>query len=176
MEQMFALNSAEIALLRQVVAKVRHLSGPGVTHSPAGIHILPPRRGRERGGGSPQLRLFRVLGATAVAASNDANDNPTRWLYTAAEAEKTAAGYGGWSLVAGAPTVAAYNLLEDGNTGTGRQRNGVDHDGADYPAGFAMRPIQTGSILPGLLVYPADGGVVEAWLMPVPNGEDGSWL
>lgn len=115
-----------------------------------------------------------IIGATATGI-NDVNGNPVQWKYEAFEVYKAVAGYGGW--VQFGWTGDAFNMAEDSNSATGRQpSNGVDHGGTDYPAGFAMQPIQIGVIVPAIIipVGPAGSVVEEAWFWPIPNGEDGT--
>lgn len=80
-------------------------------------------------------------------------------------------GHESWGRADDSLQIVAYNHYEDGNDGSGRQLNGIDHDGSDYPAGFKMQPIQNG------LVVRADiftiGGTPEAWFSE-PNAEDGT--
>src|SRR5687768_17273130 len=42
-----------------------------------------------------------------------------RWTYSFSEAEKTSAGYGGWTAKSGGTTGTAYNFIEDQNGATG---------------------------------------------------------
>ena len=86
------------------------------------------------------LRVGWLLTATAVTTEAlDTNSNPTKWTYEIQRAvEDTVEGQ--WKAFEGNPTITAYNLVEVMNTGISIQGNGVDHDGAAYPAGFAMKP------------------------------------
>jgi hypothetical protein len=95
----------------------------------------------------------------AKITGSAAADSPAqgRWVYAWTEVEKTAAGYGGWTAVDGGRsgttgTDPAYNSIEDANDGTGVQGNGVDVDGADYPAGFAQQPAPANIIVEMVVV------------------------
>jgi hypothetical protein len=122
----------------------------------------------------PPFRVGRIVAATATSLE-DANSNPVRWTYEIEEITKTASGYDGWTAIGkGYTSNLAYNFAEMGNAATGRQMNGVDHDGADYPAGFAMQPVQVNAIV--MFIYvPVAADLVEAWFWPPGyNGEDGT--
>lgn len=134
------------------------------------------------GHGKP-IHYVKIISATATGI-NDANTNPVQWTYEAHEVYKTAAGYStttvsAWTVL---PEGAgfrgtAYNMAEDGNTGTGEQGNMIDHDGADYPAGFEMKPLIVDRVYPCLFILAPDGSgnyTQEAWIFTVPNGEDGT--
>ena len=124
------------------------------------------------GGVGGGLCVFKIDSAAAQTASNDTNGNATQWIYQVTEQIKNGTGYGSWTAKTDGYTGNGYNFLEDGNTGTGRQQNGVDHDSADYPAGFSMQALQTNSMHPGIIIQ-VDDDTREAWLMPY-NGEDGT--
>jgi hypothetical protein len=144
--------------------------GAGVLHhAGAGGDVFSASSRRDD---SYAMRMFRVTGNTPLEATKDANGNPTQWTYTVEEIRKATAGYGGWAARAGGYSGTAYNTDEDANTGTGRQMNSVDHDGANYPGGFEMFPLATGVIRPGLFVQ-TDAGLTEVWLFKT-NGEDGT--
>ena len=129
----------------------------------------------------PGVRYFRILTSEPVDDSDDANGNPTQWIYQCIEAEKTSPGYGGWDL---RPSEAGYsgklyNFMEDLNDGDGVQGNGIDHDGTDYlGTGFSMSSIPGGMVLVGILISAPDpdgagSPMFEAWVSWV-NGEDGA--
>lgn len=84
---------------------------------------------------------------------------------------KRFSGYGAWQAVQGANSKGGFNHYEENNDGVGRQGNGIDHDGAAYPAGFKMQPIQDGLIVRVQLIQ-VNGGE-EAWFAE-PNAEDGT--
>ena len=135
----------------------------------------PPKYTRGAQIGQP-LRFFNVSAAAATGV-NDANGNPVQWTYTVNEVHKLATGYGAWTARAAADgyTGTGYNFNEISNQTSGRQGNGIDHDGADYPSAFSMQPLQSGYIYPAMLVAAPDGtGIkLEAWLWGM-NGEDGT--
>jgi len=144
-----------------------------------------PLRQREARAHGMIVHFGKVIAATATGI-NDANANPVQWTYEIHEVEKTATGYTSttetkWSVLdsgIGFRTTSGYSMAEDGNTTAGRQRDGVDHDGTDYPPGFQMQPLQVGSIVPFVLfIVPSPSTGVyaeEAWILPWPNGEDGT--
>jgi hypothetical protein len=139
-------------------------------------------RGRDSGHGN-LVHYVQIISVTETGVE-DANGNPVQWTYEVHEAYKTGRGYS----TAAAPTWTilpegagfrgtAYNHAEDGNTGTGEQGNMVDHDGADYPDGFEMKPLIIGRVYPCRFILVSDGSggyVQEAWIFTVPNGEDGT--
>jgi hypothetical protein len=122
----------------------------------------------------PKIMLAWIeIGSPTATAVEDANGNPVQWTYAAVEqAKPTTHGYGQMAALSGGWTGTAYNMAEDENDGTGRQpSNGVDHDGTDYPATFAMQPIQAGvKVLAELVTI---GSTTSAYFS-LPNGEDGS--
>lgn len=134
---------------------------------------------RKRGNGQRDpLHRNRDLRWAKITANNptgvnDANANPVQWTYTIQEVYKSATGYGGWSNLDNGFNGTAYNFAEDANSTSGTQPStGVDHDGADYPSGFNMTPLQNDLIVPFVLIDAA--GAVEAWILPFNNGEDGT--
>lgn len=124
---------------------------------------LPPATGAE-------WIWIRITDSTSTG-NQDADGNPVQWTYPAEQVYKVSAGYGGWSTFTGGWSGTAYNGAENLNDGSGRQGNGVDHDGSDYPTSIKMRPIQPDTIVAARLVNV--GGTVEAWFDLV-NGEDGT--
>lgn len=126
-----------------------------------------------------QVRLFRIVDVKCTGV-RDTRGNCVAWEYGVSEIEKAGRGYGTWRpIVAEVARARAYNCLEDGNTGIGRQANGVDHDGRDYPDGFAMQPCPVGAIVQGVRVDAPTGSadatrqtLPEVWFM-YPNAEDG---
>ena len=151
-----------------------------------------PDQVRQIGGGA--LAIVMVQGAAAVAASEDSNENPTQWIYTGKPVAKVGKGYGtvtsnpnawapssswvtgpndAWRAVGDKVTI--YNMREANNTyidtlAAVRLGNGVSHAG-DYPAGFAMRPLEIGGIYPAIAL--TVGGDLEYWGWQS-NGEDGT--
>ena len=123
------------------------------------------------------IGIYRVTSAVAVSGAVDDSANAVQWTYTVTQVHKANAGYGGWRNKLGGYVGTAYNLLEDGN-GTGQQDNGVDHGGADYPAGFSLQSLVIGSLHAGLWLRTADAelastGTAEVWLFGH-NAEDGT--
>jgi hypothetical protein len=138
----------------------------------------PPPRPTTFDASGPVVRFGKVIAATADDIV-DANTNPVGWFYELHQVYKGARGKAGWRVCDEGTGYrgVAYNLAEENNTGTGRQMNGVDHDGSDYPAGFEMQPLQVGAIVAFIMVMAPDldagGYKPEAWILPWPNGEDG---
>lgn len=126
---------------------------------------------------STLIRWGKVGAATATGV-NDATPNPVQWSYAIVEVVKVKTGYqaDAWSTLTNGFSGTAYSLAEYGNDGTGRQMNGIDHDGADYPSGFKMRELQVGAIVPFIFIPAVQSNVLtlEAWILPWPNGEDGT--
>lgn len=170
-EQGYLLSENALERVRRSVRWSETQNGPGVTNSPYGASSANPAGNKPSPGHSP-IRWFKVT-ASASTGVNDANGNPVQWTYTVTEVYKQSTGYGGWGVKSGTYVGTAYNSAEEGNDGTGVQMNGVDHDGADYPSTVSMQPLQNNAILPGVMIYTADG-TPEVWLMPFGLGEDGS--
>ena len=117
------------------------------------------------GGGSSTGVIF--AGYCRITAADptgivDARGNPAQWLYTITQVVKGGAGYGNaaWENALDGYVGTARNFCEAGNNGIGRQDNGIDLDGPDFPTGFSMIPIQ--GTLPFVLMTNEDGEV-EAW-------------
>ena len=170
-DEIFGLDAASLAKLKRMAAWFETFNGPGVTNSPFGPSSAAQRGASPFNARSP-IRWFGIDSSSATATV-DANGNAVKWTYTVTEKYKATAGYGGWSTKTGGYTGTAYNSAEEGNDGSGRQMNGVDHDGTDYPATVQMYPLQNGAVIPGVLIYTATG-TAEVWLMPFGLGEDGT--
>jgi hypothetical protein len=111
----------------------------------------------------------------------DQDENPVKWTYKAKRAKKTALGYGGWVLDDTDETeYNAYNSLENGNSGSGRQQNGINHDSTLYNlmnGNWKMEPLVRDTYHPGIFVkFPTPSNpsatTTEVWFMPY-QGEDG---
>jgi len=119
------------------------------------------------------LPSFRIVSA-ADTGVNDAQGNPVQWTYQVVEVFKQQTGYtttgtAKWITLPNGFSGTAYNYAEDGNDGTGRQMNGVDHDGTLYSTTtFKMQALQVDSVWPGVLQYvigPAGAITLEPWLL-----------
>ena len=109
------------------------------------------------------------------SAAMDGEDN--RWDYGWTEVEKATAGASGtWS----APTsgrsgtttsTPAWNFIETINDDAGVQGNGVDIDGADFPAGFSVQPVPDNTLVRMHEVIV--DGTTEYWFQ-YENGIDGT--
>ena len=149
-----------------------------------------------------QIKTFEITHVSSGnVESNDSNGSPTQWDYEVREMVKTAPGYGKWAgkddkedfTVTQDPPVgegysgAAYNWLEDSNANIANGvgflnqsifQNGVDHDGDDYPPGWAMQPLLLGTMHPGVILtvptyVKSTQYIEECWLFPY-TGEDGT--
>lgn len=117
----------------------------------------------------PAVRFWaRVKSSTAV------EDADNQYTYEIEKIEKTTAGYGGWTAIAGDWTGTAYNRSEDINAATGKLGNGATAENLDTDDfTFTMQPLPVG--LP-VIVEPVrlTTGVTEYWIVGDPNGIDGS--
>ena len=109
--------------------------------------------------GMPQpgiLPLFpcRVLSSESVG--------PNRWSYQIEQVVKASEGYAELSSFPGGIRGVAYNMLENGNTGSGVEGNGVDVD--DLPAGFSLGPIPSGDWPLLAYAWSVASGRPELWL------------
>ena len=78
----------------------------------------------------------------------------------------------------------AYNSIETANQGTGVESGGVDVDGADYPAGFSLQPLQgtsstswTDALSPCVFLRPLWGDAAtpgRVWMFEYANAHDGT--
>ena len=120
--------------------------------------------------GGPNKTFFgRITGSNQVGATN-------RYEYTFTQVYKTStwasdSTSGAWEL--GSYSASAYNLCEVMNNSVGTQGNGIDVDGADFPAGFTLKPCPINSIV-SIVSTPANAGsAYEAWFSHV-NAVDGT--
>jgi hypothetical protein len=141
--------AAVVRLLKQVV------SGPDVVVTPTGIHIRRPPRDR------PPF-WAKITASTA--------DGTNRWKYSWVEVYKSAAGYAGWSTLTGgrSGTTNARNSIEDMNSGTDVQGNGVDV--ANLLGTFALQPCPANCIV--RMHQVGFGSTTEYWFSYA-NGVDG---
>jgi len=155
--------------------------GPGVSFTGSGsfeveVEFEDMNRAARSWKSSSADRRARIT-ASEATSTIDTNSNPVQWKYKIQEIANTSAGYGGATSLAGghvSATFDAYNHAETGNDGTGRQMNGIDHDGADYPATFKMQPLQVNAVVKFEYVRVNDE-LTEVWLWPPGyNGEDGT--
>ena len=117
-----------------------------------------------------------IAGITGFTSSGS-----NRWLYAWSEAEKTAAGYAGWTIKTGGrsgttSTLPAYNFVEDMNSGSGVQGNGVNLanlDTADFT--FAIQPAPDGlmAIMHEIKFSIGESNFTEYWF-GYESGVDGS--
>jgi len=107
------------------------------------------RPGRGRNTAGTEFIRARITASTEV-------DTPStnRWTYSWVEVEKAVVGYGtagvgSWSTKAGGRSGVndAFNHCENLNDTTGTQGNGVNVDGAGFPANFALQPARVGVVV-----------------------------
>ena len=97
------------------------------------------------------------------------------WNYTCLKCHKTGIeGYetGGW-LADWITPLSCYNLIEYGNSGVGVQGNGVDVDGTDFPATFALQPCPVGTLVLMYTVRRSISENIEYWFQ-YESGIDGT--
>lgn len=119
------------------------------------------------GGGVPSAAedfWAKITGATLVSTN--------QWEYTFIEVEKGAIGLnpGGWSDKTLEGT--AYNSIEYMNFSAGVQGNGVDIDGADFPATMGLQPCPETNIV-WMHRLENGAGETEYWFS-YENGVDGT--
>lgn len=153
--------------LQQLERDVRDLKGSIGKADPRQMNVLPT-----------VIRWGKIIAATATGV-NDAQTNPVQWTYTVAEVAKVKTGYqtSAWAAITGGFAGTAYHLGEYGNTGTGRQMNGTNHDGTLYAdTTFKMQPLQVNAVVPFVFITAVQSNVptIEAWIISgIGNAEDG---
>lgn len=148
-ETRYILSEQTVRELRELARTVQELGG-----------VQAIKRAVERGKNEGhRVYLARVVSSTATSVV-DANANPVQWTYEIERVAKVKAGAtsasntGVWQSFGANYTYSpAYRLIEDGNTGTGRQKYGIDHDG-ELVDGVdqAMQPLQDGTIVTFIFV------------------------
>ena len=122
-----------------------------------------PKQPRGNQASTPMFVWAKVV-SSAVLSTN-------RWTYTLRQQDMSDTG---WSDTTDYYTYTpCYNGCEANNDGTGVQGNGIDIDGADFPAGMAIVPIAVGCVVqlwPGQLT--AAG--VRTWRFFAVNSVDGT--
>jgi len=124
----------------------------------------------------PEFLSLSEYGFWALIGAN-ASDGTNRWKYAWQEAQLTEDGYGNWQAKTNGRsgttgTNPARNTLENMNSGTGTQGNGVDAanlDTADYT--FTIQPCPNGAIVWIRPVRAADGAMT--YWFQYANGVDG---
>ena len=156
--------------MRRAVDSIRHTEQDRqLRRGLRDVPTIPVHRG---------LRMAVIDSATPTATV-DTNGDPVQWDYEITEVEKTGAGYAvsAWSSIEGGYSGPAFHMAEAVNSASDPQGNGVDHSGADYPEGFTMQPLPVGLPVPVTTVQVTEEGespVLEYWILPIPNGEDGT--
>jgi hypothetical protein len=105
-------------------------------------------------GRSEYPRVFRWGKITAADTTEDDNI----FLYTWTEQRRTTAGWD--DMTEGLTGKEALNSIEEMNSVTGEQGNGVDISLADYPTGFSVKPAPVGVIVLITEDYNDDGAPV----------------
>lgn len=115
-----------------------NITGPDVMQTATGTHI-------RRAPLPPQPFLAKITSSASLATN--------RWKYAWSEVvlDRTDDGFDIRGRSGTTTTDYALNTVEAFNDGTGVQAPGVDIDGADYPAGFALMAIQGD---PVVMMYP----------------------
>jgi len=125
--------------------------------------------------GQAQFCISETVSATAVgttrsfariSAITPAGTN--KWLYTAVRQDKAEPSYGGWTD--DGPTFDLRNTMEENNTGSGIEGNGVNV--GTLPAGFSLRPLAIDAVVPYWTVTVNFTGETEYWCSVV-NAVDG---
>lgn len=99
-----------------------------------------------------------------------------RWTYSWKGIYKATAGYDGWSDLDTTGSNNAFNTIENMNTAADAtsptvQGNGVDIDGADFPAGFEIQPAPIHVIV---AMTPVQVGETLEYWFTYENGIDGT--
>ncbi len=105
-----------------------------------------------------------------ITGSSAVGDN--QWRYTWVRVVKAAAGHDPGAWLELSETGYAYNRVESMNSALGVQGNGVDIDGASYPAGFSPQPCPEGCIV-RLQEVKNGSGDSEYWFS-YENADDGT--
>lgn len=129
----------EIQRVRNKVDRIRGGPGIRVKHERDGIVVSLFSRKQQGVAATPATSFWaKITGSLAMDGASN------RWQYAWSEQVRTATG---WETPAGGRSGTteegfALNSVEANNDGAGVQGHGVDIDGADYPAGFALKPIR----------------------------------
>lgn len=106
-----------------------------------------------------------------IGDATDKADN--QWWYDWMEVRRTSTGFEAFDGARDSDTCEqAINSVEENNGSSGIQGNGIDHDGADYPAGFELQPIRGNPVRRMYVDYLADGSAV--YTFEASNAEDGT--
>jgi hypothetical protein len=130
------------------------------------------RRSRSSSGPAlPPLATAQGGGDSRIAAlitDYDQDADNKRWIYSWAEAEKTAVGYRGWTAVSGGKTGFAFNRREDINGTAGLFGSGVN-SGNLAGTDFDIQPIPVGTpIMLDVVTFTAAGvSITEYWFSEV---------
>jgi hypothetical protein len=138
--------------------------GRGGYFGPTGTAIAPPKTSQR-----PILRPPPGIIPVIVTGSTQDGSN-FRWTYDFEEAEKTSAGYGGWTAKENGLTGTAYNIIEDQNGASGVFGNGVDS--ANLAGTFELQPVPNGTRIAVWRQHLTDG-TFEYWFS-YENGVDGA--
>lgn len=119
--------------------------------------------GRLGGGGR---EFWAEIGDSASISDN-------RWKYAWVEQRRTATGFEELPDGRSGTTTTGYaiNAAEANNATGGIQGNGIDHDDADYPSGFALKPIRGTPVRRMYVDFLEDGTAV--YTFEASNAEQG---
>lgn len=102
------------------------------------------------------------------------SDGDYKWTYPFDQVRKATAGYGGWATFTGAVSGTARNSLEDMNSDSGVQGNGVNLTNLDTTAyTFTIQPAPAGAIVRVHAICVEGSSTIEYWF-EYANGVDGS--
>ena len=140
--------------LDSLAAAIKELQRYAITGTQAPLRVIG------------QTLLFERVAAQEFWARIDSStvEDTNRWTYAFTQVTKTVAGYGEWITKPGGITGnTSYNSIEDINSATGVQGNGVDLDELAIVApGMTLRPIPANTIVRmyGMILAT---GVIEYW-------------
>lgn len=104
---------------------------------------------------APPVESFwgRITGSTAIPSTTN------RWRYAWTEQERSTDGFADLTGGRSGTTSSSYaiNSVEANNDGIGTQGNSIDIDGADFPAGFSMQPVEGDPVVRMYKEYDASG-------------------
>lgn len=109
-----------------------------------------------------------------ITDSLEIDGENNRWQYGWIEQRRTATGWEDLpdGRTGTTDTRFALNMTEANNGATGIMGNSIDHDGADYPAGFSLQPVRGSPVVRMYVSTDVDGNV--AYDFEYVNAEDGT--
>jgi hypothetical protein len=115
-----------------------------LTHSPLDRVRSATTGGTDPGTGGASIGFF-----AEITAATSAGSGTNQWVYTAQKVSCHPAlgAYAPGQWIKDGADITCYNSREVINSAFGVQGNGVDVDGADFPAGFEIQPCPVGNIV-----------------------------